>query len=46
MPTTQNYGWFLLFAAIVIGGAVAWQMTRRRSGSSTEPSPGEPTPAV
>jgi cytochrome c biogenesis protein CcdA len=30
MPTTQNYGWFLLGAAIIIGGAVAWQLTRRR----------------
>jgi cytochrome c biogenesis protein CcdA len=32
MPTTQNYGWYLLFAAMVIGGSVAWQLTRRRKG--------------
>jgi cytochrome c biogenesis protein CcdA len=38
MPTTQNYGWYLLGAALVIGGAILWQVTRRR-GDRTEPAP-------
>jgi cytochrome c biogenesis protein CcdA len=30
MPTTENYGWYLLGAAVIIGGAVGWQIVRRR----------------
>mgnify|MGYP001818817292 FL=1 len=36
MPTTKNFGWFLLGAAVIIGGAVGWQMKRRRSTVEAE----------
>ncbi|HEY5663553.1 MAG TPA: cytochrome c biogenesis protein CcdA [Ilumatobacter sp.] len=30
MPTTRNYGWYLLGASAMIASAVAWQASRRR----------------
>jgi len=41
MPTTKNYGWFLLSAAVIIGGAVGWQMTRRQKPSEVEIEPSD-----
>ncbi len=48
MPTTENYGWYLLGAFVVIAGAVGWQLTRRRTpqDSSVETSLDEAPSAV
>ena len=37
MPTTRNYGWYLLGAALLIAGAVLW--SRRLRPQATEPVP-------
>jgi cytochrome c biogenesis protein CcdA len=41
MPDTKNYGWFLLGAAVMIGAAVVWQMTRRRSAPDAATEAGD-----
>lgn len=45
MPTTQNYGWFLLVSGLIIAGSVGWQMTRRRS-DPTGAAPSGETPST
>ncbi|MDJ0768239.1 MAG: cytochrome c biogenesis CcdA family protein [Ilumatobacter sp.] len=39
MPTTENYGWYLLGAGAAIAAAVGWQITRRSGGTSDGPAP-------
>jgi len=41
MPTTKNYGWFLLASAAMIGSAVGWQLTRGPRDSTDERSADE-----
>jgi cytochrome c biogenesis protein CcdA len=45
MPTTRNYGWYLLGAAVVVMGAVLWSR-RQRSGEPEHPAPVDETVTV
>lgn len=44
MPTTANYGWYLVGGLVIIGSAFVWTRRRRPEGPEIEPGPNDTEP--